>query len=135
MPIQIGNATIEYTPEGCITLYPNGTSYGAHPHHEDHLYTLIAARCGYSPDHDGRLQYAREHEVCHHIVGCWIKGGGSDVIGPLAHGKEPCPIDALLEESLVMTLQRWLRANERPIVAGADWDDIKRRALGLLDGL
>lgn len=128
--IQIGNATIIYTDEGCFTRYPDGTAYGAHPH-DTHHYHVIAHRCGYGDD---ILAYAREHEVCHHIVGLWIKGGGSDVIGPLAHGIEPNQLEAVMEEALVMTFQRWLRANERPIIGGVNWDDLKRRALEALDG-
>jgi len=129
--IQIGNATVTYTPEGAVSTYPNGTSYGAHPH-DNHHYHVIAHRCGYGDD---ILAYAREHEVCHHIVGCWIKGGGSDVIGPLARSVEPEPLAALFEECLVMTFQRWLRANERPIIAGVDWDGLKARALAALDAV
>jgi len=126
--VEIGNATVEYTPGGCVTRYPNGASYGAHPH-DTHHYHVIAHRCGYGDD---ILTYAREHEVCHHVVGLWIKGGGSDVIGPLAHGQEPNPTKAVLEEALVMTFQRWLRANERPIIAGVDWDSLKARTLEAL---
>jgi hypothetical protein len=32
------------------------------------------------------------------------------------------------------TFQRWLRANERPICSGLDWDGLKRDALDLLNG-
>lgn len=131
--IQIGNARVEWTDDGCITRYPDGTSYRALPHHDDHHYTLIAARCGYRPDHDGRLQYCVEHEAAHHMVSEWIAGHRSQVLWPLAHGYEPMPSEAVLEEMAAQQLQRWLRANERPIVAGLDWDELKFRALALLD--
>lgn len=128
MPIQIGNATIEYTPQGCVTHYPDGTSYGAHPH-VTHHYHVVSHRCGYGDD---ILRYAREHEACHHIVSEWIAGRRSDVLWPLAHGYEPDPAEAVFEEAMTMTLQRWLRASERPIIGGVDWCDIKRRALEVL---
>jgi hypothetical protein len=35
---------------------------------------------------------------------------------------------------LTQTFQRWLRAHERPIVADVDWDQLKARAITLLDG-
>jgi hypothetical protein len=37
------------------------------------------------------------------------------------------------EEIAAQTFQRWLRANERPIVSGVDWDRLKAEALELLD--
>lgn len=126
--IRIGPATVTYTQEGCFTSYDDGTSYGAHPH-DTHHYYVIAHRCGYGDD---VLAYAREHEACHHIVGHWIKQGGSDVIGPLAHGVQPDPVKAVMEEAMTMIFQRWLRANERPIIGGVDWDGLKVRALTLL---
>lgn len=128
--VQIGDATVTFTPEGAVTTYADGASYGAHPH-ETHRYHAIAHRCGYGDD---ILAYCREHEVCHHMAGLWITGGGSNVIGPLAQGIEPDPIEALHEELLVVTFQRWLRANERPIIGGVDWDGLKTRALAVLDG-
>lgn len=127
---RIGTATIVYTPEGCLTRYDNGASYGAHPH-DTHHYHVIAHRCGYGDD---ILTYAREHEVCHHIVAEWIGGYTSKVLWPLAHGGDPIAMDATLEEAATMTFQRWLRANERPIIGGVNWDGLKTRALGLLDG-
>lgn len=126
--VRIGNATVTYTADGAFTSYPNGTGYAAQPH-DTHHYHVIAHRCGYGDD---ILAYCREHEVCHHVVGLWIKGGGSDVLGPLAHGIEPDATAALLEEALVMAFQRWLRANERPILGGVDWDDLKRRTLAAI---
>lgn len=127
--VRIGRVEVIYTHEGCFTRYEDGATFGAHPH-DTHHYHVIAHRCGYGDD---ILDYAREHEVCHHIVGLWIKGSGSDVIGPLAHGIDPDPVKATLEEALTMTFQRWLRANERPIIGGVDWDGLKRRALEALD--
>lgn len=135
MPIHIGTATVEYTDDGCLTRYEDGSSYGALPHHNDHHYTLIAARCGYRPDHEGRLQYAREHECAHHMVSEWIMGCPSYVVWSLAHGAIPGQGLTTFEEMAAQTFQRWLRANERPIIGGIDWDDLKARALGLLNAL
>jgi len=145
MPIQIGTATVEYTPDGCVTRYADGTSYGALPHNTSD-YDLIAKRLGYlkgvwrgaAPERiraETRMAYCREHECAHHMVSEWIMGRPSQVLWPLAHGYEPDPADAVQEEALAMTFQRWLRANERPIIGGVDWDALKARALALLDAV
>ena len=127
--IKIGSATVVYTDYGCYSAYPDGTGYAAQPHDTSH-YHVIAHRCGYGDD---ILAYCREHEVCHHIIGEWVKGTGSEVIRPLADGAEPDQITAVFEEVMVQTLQRWLRTNERPIIGNLDWDDLKHRALAVLD--
>lgn len=143
MPIQIGSATVTYTSEGAVTTYPDGTSYGALPHDTPH-YDEIAKRCGYlkgvwrgraseSALADARRAYCLEHEAAHHMVSEWIMGRRSEVLWSLAHGYDPDPADAILEEIAAQTFQRWIRANERPIVAGVDWDDLKSRALEVLD--
>jgi hypothetical protein len=62
-------------------------------------------------------------------------GAASHVIWSMAHRLIPDPGIAVAEEALVMTIQRWLRANERPIISGVDWDDLKRRALEALNAL
>lgn len=129
MPIQIGTATLTFYPDGAFTTYSDGATYAAQPH-DTHHYHVIAHRCGYGDD---ILRYAREHEACHHFVSEWIGGYTSKVLWPLAHGAQPDRYEAISEEALTMTLQRWLRANERPIIAGVDWDALKARALALLD--
>ena len=142
--IRIGTATITYYPEGAFTTYEDGTSYAAQPHNTPH-YDEIARRCGYGlpdgphphsrrdRDEASRLAYCRKHEVCHHIVSEWIGGHTSRVLWPLAHGREPVPYEAIAEEALAITFQRWLRANERPMIGDVDWDELKARALTLLD--
>jgi hypothetical protein len=127
--MRIGTATVCYYDGGAFTRYDDGSSYAAHPH-DTHHYHVIAHRCGYGDD---ILRYAREHEVCHHIVSEWIGGYTSKVLWPLAHGRDPDPVEAIMEEAMAMTFQRWLRANERPIIGGVLWDDLKARALALLD--
>lgn len=114
--IRVGSATIAWTTDGAVTTYADGASYGALPHDTPH-YHVIAHRCGYGDD---LLRYAREHEACHHIVSEWIGGFPSKVPWPLAHGRQPAFFDAVQEEALTMTCQRWLRANERPIIGGVD---------------
>lgn len=128
--MQIGSACVTYYSEGAFTSYLDGTSYAAQPHHSHH-YHVIAHRLGYS---DNVLAYAREHEVCHHIVSEWIGGHTSKVLWPLAHGREPDAYEAMQEEALAMTFQRWLRANERPIIGGVDWTALRDRAISLIDG-
>lgn len=134
--MRIGTATLTYYSVGAFTTYDDGASYAAQPHDTAH-YDEIARRCGYpllgSIRDNYRLDYCREHEACHHIVSEWIGGHTSRVLWPLAHGREPVPYEATAEEALAMTFQRWLRAHERPIIGGVDWDELKARALALLD--
>ena len=42
--------------------------------------------------------------------------------------------EAAGEELMAQTLQRFLRAGERPIIGGVKWDDLRDRAARLLDG-
>lgn len=128
--IEIGGATVTHADWGCWSAYPDGAGYGAHPH-DTHHYAVIAHRCGYGDD---LLTYCREHEVTHHLVGEVFFGGRSPVIWKLAHGDPVDPAYAAVEEAMVMTVQRWLRAAERPIVGGVDWEAIRYRGLALLDG-
>lgn len=139
--ISLTHATVTYTPEGCFSTFTDGSSYGALPH-DTPDYDEIAERCGYGlglPWGDaqrraeGRLTYCREHEVCHHLVGEAFYNGPSPVLWALAHGSEVTPQEAALEEAMVMTLQRWIRAGERPIIGSVSWDAIKGRALEALD--
>lgn len=122
--IQLRFCSIEYTPEGAITRYPDGSSYGALPHDEPH-YHALAHRVGYGGD---ILAYCREHELAHHLIAeefC----SHSPVIWALAHGESPPRMIAAAEEALVMTLQRYARANEVPMIEGVDWDGLKCRLL------
>jgi hypothetical protein len=127
--MQIGTATLTKYDGGCFTQYEDGSSYGAH-HHETPHYYVISHRLGYGDD---LARYCFEHEACHHMAAEWIFGHTSKVLWPLAHGRDPDPADAVMEEMAAMTLQRWLRANERPIIGSVDWSGIKTRALALLD--
>ncbi|MFS0771052.1 hypothetical protein [Sphingomonas sp. 1P08PE] len=145
--IRINDATVTYTADGAHTAYDDGSSYGAQPHATAH-YDEIADRCGYlaratvatwplDPSDDeeaaARLAYCREHEVFHHIVGGLFYGGRSPILWALAHGSEVTPEQAALEEAMVMTVQRWVRAGERPIIGGVEWDAVRANALALFE--
>ncbi len=122
--------SIIYTPEGAITHFLDGTSYGAHPHPWDHHYSVIAHRCGYGDD---LMRFAREHEVCHSLIAEFLYDRPSPIIWGLAHGKPLTPKEAVAEEACTQLLQRWVRANERPIIGpNVDWDGLKQRALEVL---
>lgn len=113
---------------GSYSEFLDGARWGVHAH-DTPDYRLISERCGYS----SRKQYCREHEVFHHLVGEEFYGGPSPVLWALAHGETPDRHAAALEEAMVLTLQRWVRGKERPIIGGVDWVALKNRALALLD--
>lgn len=126
--IQLAHARVDFTPDGCVSTFADGANYGAHPHDTAHYY-VTAHRCGYGDD---ILTYAREHEVAHHLVGETFYGGPSPVLWELAHGREPSAESAALEEAMTMTLQRFVRAGERPMIGRVDWDALKRRFLEIV---
>lgn len=139
-------AAVTLTDDGCYSTFADGTTWGAQPHDTPH-YDEIARRCGYLPPNNcadptpiremtaaARMAYCREHEVFHHVVGEVFFFGPSPVLWKLAHGHDVDPMYAALEEAMVMTLQRWVRAGERPIIGGVDWDALRTRCLALLDG-
>jgi hypothetical protein len=127
--IQINeDVRVEYVDWGCMSYFWDGTEYGAHAH-DTHHYHVISHRTGYGDD---IWRYAREHEVFHHLVGEIFYGDVSPILWNLAHNLPIRDEDAALEEAMVMMCQRWVRANERPIIGGIDWDGFKRRAIELL---
>jgi hypothetical protein len=126
--ILMQHAGIRWTDDGAESVFAGGRSWATQPH-ETHHYFVIAHRCGYGDD---VLAYAREHDFCHHFVAERLRGQVSQVLAPLAFGREPDPGAALFEEMGVQLFQRWLRANERPILGGVDWDGLKREALALI---
>lgn len=99
--------------------------------HDTHHYHVIAHRCGYGDD-IGR--YCQEHEFFHSFCAEYFMDGLSDVLFCLSDGANIPPFTAGLEENFVMTCQRWVRANERPIIGGLNWDLFKAEALRHLDG-
>jgi len=126
--IQLRFAAVTYTEDGCISWFGDGTFWGAQPHYTHH-YHVIAHRLGYGDD---VLAYCREHEVCHHLICEWLLERHSPILWGLAHGEEIDPNAAVFEEMGAQALQRWVRANERPIIGGVDWDSLKQRALELM---
>lgn len=128
MIVHLATATVHYTPEGCVSHFADGASWGAIPHDTPH-YHVIAHRCGYGDD---LLAYCREHEVCHHLVSEWLLRRPSPVLWGLAHGRELTAAEAVFEEMAAQGLQRWVRANERPIIGGVDWNALKTQAVTLM---
>lgn len=127
--IQLKHCQIEFLPEGrAETYFPDGTSYGAHPH-TTHHYFVIAHRLGYGDD---IRRYAQEHEFAHSLAAEWFRDKPSYVIWNLAHATKMDRAEMIYEEMASHTIQRWIRANERPILAGVDWDKLRDYALELL---
>lgn len=126
MTINLRFCSIDYTDAGCTTRFLDGTWVDACPHPEMPHYHVIAHRCGYGDD---LLAYAREHEVAHELVAEHFTDNPSVVLWGLAHDyKQPAAL-VTYEEVMAQTLQRWIRANEEPIVAGVDWGGLKQHAL------
>jgi hypothetical protein len=129
--ITLRYCVIEPTERGCITYFEDGTSAPAHAHPEMHHSHVISHRLGYGDDVE---RYTLEHEACHSIVAEWFFDRPSDVLWAIAHGKMLSGHESVYEEMAAQVLQRWLRANERPIVSGVRWDDLKAYALEKLGG-
>jgi hypothetical protein len=90
---------------------------------------VIAHRCGYEDDLHA---YCFEHEVVHCLLAERFRNGPSPILWALAHGSELTGPAAAFEEISVQAFQRYLRANEQPIVGGVDWGELKRVALEVL---
>lgn len=133
--IALDTVTIEYRNRGpahtrLVTRFPDGRHLEAWPHPELPHYHVIAHRCGYGDD---LWSYAFEHEFAHSFICEALNGQGSYVLRCLVDRVEPDRLLATQEEVLAQTFQRWLRANERPILADVDWDGLKHQALKLLE--
>lgn len=136
--IQLRYSRIEWTPDGCLTTFADGASWGGLPHRTEDYYE-IADRCGLGDD---VLAYARWHDFAHNFLWERLFDTPSYILFSLAHGVEPDRASALAEEALVAMFQKWLGTHERPILNDAtdsiDWTALKAEALGLLlvkDGL
>jgi hypothetical protein len=120
--IELCFASLEYTPEGAVTHWPDETSWGALPHDTPH-YHYLAYRYG----HDGDiLAYCQTHELCHHLIAEGF-GTHSLVLWALAHGEQPPPMIAAAEEALAMTLHRYIMVGEPPLIEGVDWRLLKHQ--------
>lgn len=126
--IKLRFAELEYTPDGAVTHFPDGSSYGALPHADKPHYHALAHRMGYEGD---ILAYCREHELAHHVL-AEAFGSHSLVLFALAHGEHPTPMVAAAEESLALNLQRYARTNEHPMVDCVPWQQLRARFLSLL---
>ena len=128
--IHIEDARIEFHDWGAKTIYADGAFVDATPH-DTHHYHVISHRLGYGDD---VLSDCQHHEACHELIAQFCAGTHSEVLWALAHGKIAAPAIVTYEELAAQTLQRFLRANERPIVSGVKWDALKEYALEVLDG-
>jgi hypothetical protein len=113
---------------GCITVWPGSVELFSHPHNIPHYY-VIAHRLGYGDD---LIAYCREHDFFHNFCEQYFNDRPSPTLMATARGIELPRYASIPEEILVQTCQRWVRTNERPIVAGVDWDAFRREALDVL---
>src|SRR5436305_10212291 len=132
--ISLKYADLSWTETGVRVWYRNVTAQGlgtvqGHPHNTPHYY-VIAHRCGYGDD---VMAYCREHEFFHEWLSEIMYDTPSPVLWALANGRVLSGPRSIMEELLVQAFQRWVRANERPIVSGGKWDEWKAEALRLLD--
>lgn len=127
--IRLKFCTITRAEDGCkVRFHWSGRSCEARPHHTPH-YHVIAHRCGYGDDVSA---YCIEHEFAHAFIEERLHNRPSVILWSLAHHVELEPEKSIYEEAAAQMFQRWLRANERPILSGIDWDGLKRDALALL---
>lgn len=125
--LQLRHCSVEWTDKGARVRFLGGAETEAWPHPEQPHYHVIAHRLGYGDD---LLRYCREHELAHAVIAEAFEDGPSYVLKMLARGDTPHQGRAVLEEMAVATLLRWVRANERPIIGGCDWDTLKAQFLG-----
>lgn len=126
--IQFRFASLEYTPQGAVTHFPDGSSWGALPH-DTPEYHYVAYRYGHNGD---TLAYCRVHELAHHLV-CESFGSHSLTLFALAHGEKPTPMIAAAEEALAMTLHRYAMTSEPPMIEGVPWYSLRERLLTMLE--
>jgi hypothetical protein len=80
------------------------------------------------------MRFAFEHDFCHMLVWDALMDAPSGVLHGLATD-QPLPAEvAAVEELVVQSFQRYLRAAEQPIVQGVDWGVLRYRAMLLLEG-
>lgn len=126
--IALRYCSITWTHEGCTTRFQDGVELSSYPHEIPHYY-VIAHRLGYG---DNLLAYAREHDFFHSYTEQYFHDRPSLTLWAVAHGDTLGQYQATYEELVTQTCQRWVRANERPIIGDVDWDGFKREALELL---
>ena len=130
--IELKHCTVEQVDGWRVVVrFRDGTTCDALPDLGPH-YHVIAHRCGYGDD---VARYCFEHEFMHCFAEQFFHDRPSRVLWAIAHGSMLTGRAAAYEELVAQTCQRWVRANERPIIGGVDWDRFKREALGHLDAL
>lgn len=122
-------ASIEFTPEGAVSHFGDGSSYGAQPHDEPH-YHFLAYRYGHEGD---TLAFCRAHELCHHLI-AEAFSCHSPVLWALAHDEKPTPMIAAAEEALAGVLHRYVMTGEPPLIEGVDWPRLRSRFRYLMNG-
>lgn len=127
--IRLRFCSIEFTAAGAVTRFPDGTSVDATPHPDDPRYHVISHRLGYGSN---VLAYCQIHEFAHAYLAERLRDRPSHVLWQLAHGQKVDRGEALYEEMATQQFQRWLHANEEPIVSCANWSKLKADALELL---
>lgn len=130
--LRLRYCSIEWTERGARVSFLGGADTEAWPHPDDHHYHVISHRLGYGDD---VMAYCREHELAHAVIAEEFMDGPSYVLRMLARGMTPDPKIAVVEELLVAAVLRWVRGNERPIVADFDWDGLRARFLGYVERL
>lgn len=135
--IRFGNGvTCQWVKNGSLTTFPGleRHSSNAYPHPEDPHYPVVAYECGYGDD---LMAYCREHDFVHSFLAdaCGELAGSPVLWWEARCALHPYPLNAVREEALVIAFQRWLRANQAPIIAfpGYSWDELKRKAMHYLD--
>ncbi len=129
MILHLKHCLVEITDYGCITKFFDGTETAAWPHDSDD-YRTIADRLGYGSD---TLAYCREHEILHSLTQEWLHDRPSPVLWGVAHNKMLTARQSIEEEVFTQTMQRFIRADERPIVSCSTLDRWKAEALRLLN--
>jgi hypothetical protein len=128
--ISLKYGSIRWTDTGSLACLEHYGCTKAIPHPEDHHYHVIAHRCGYGDDLPA---YCREHDFTHIFLCDRLLDSPSPVLAAQCLREAIDANEVAFEELAVQAFQRWLRANEEPIVAGIDWQSLKREALELLN--
>jgi hypothetical protein len=129
--ISLKFCSIVWTPEGCDTHFDDGTIAGSKWHDTPH-YHVASHRVGLGHN---LLAYTRSHDVCHALVEEWMHDRPSQVLWGVAHNKMLSGRKSAYEEIATVAAQRWIHANEEPIISGVRWDAFKAKAIELMGDL
>lgn len=133
MKLDLKHCSVEWTPLGSTVSFPNGEHCGSRPHRDNFHYRVISHRLGYGDD---VMAYCREHDLAHALLSEEFADGPP--IALLETAKYGAALDVgynIMEECTAHVLQRWIRANERPIIGNCDWDGLKARFLQCVERL